>query len=86
MAGRDAARILWGADRLDEAIERIEGAAAILRSIDEPEQAAATGTLHGRLLVAADRADEARAVLKAALDDLPADAEERRAEILELMP
>ena len=86
MAGRDGARILWGADRLDEAIVRIEGVAAILRSIDELQQAAATGTLHGRMLLAADRADEASAVLKVALDDLPPDAEERRAEILELMP
>ena len=86
MAGRDGARILWGADRLDEAIVRIEGAAAILRSIGEPEQAAATGTLHGRMLLAAERADEAVAVLKTALDDLPDDAAERRAEILDLMP
>ncbi len=86
MAGRDGARILWGADRLDEAIVRIEGAAAIMRSIGEPEQAAATGTLNGRMLLAAERADEAVAVLKTALDDLPDDAAERRAEILDLIP
>jgi tetratricopeptide (TPR) repeat protein len=86
MARHDGARILWGAGRLDEAIARIEGAAAILRSLGEPEQAAATGTLHGRMLVAADRAEEARAVLTRALDDLPEDAADRRAEVLDLMP
>ena len=93
MLGYDAGRILAAADRPEEALARTGAAVAGFAELRErgvldekPTPVdVAVGTLHGRLLLALGRTADARSVLTALLDRLPAEAEHRRADIAELL-
>ncbi|MEJ3655305.1 hypothetical protein WEH80_20255 [Actinomycetes bacterium KLBMP 9759] len=81
----DGARILAHSGATQEAIVRVAPAAAVFRSLGHEDAVAAATTLHGRLLIDAGRADEARPILEAALAAIPPDETERRQQIEELL-
>jgi tetratricopeptide (TPR) repeat protein len=74
MLAYDGARVLIGAERLDEALQRLTGVAASFRSIEAFGEALFTELLHGELLLRMDRVAEAEPVLRAALGGAPQDS------------
>ncbi|GIG89134.1 hypothetical protein [Plantactinospora endophytica] len=79
-----AARALLGADRPDEALTRLHGAAAALRSIQAFGEALFLDLLTGEVLLRLDRPAEAEPLLRATLGSLPehSDAVRRAAWLL----
>jgi hypothetical protein len=75
MLGYDAAKVLIGADRLDEALPRIVGVPGALRSIEAFGEAFLAELLLGELLLRMDRPAEAEPVLRGVLAGLPRDAD-----------
>jgi cellulose synthase operon protein C len=75
MLGYDATKILIGADRLDEALARIEPVPAALRSIEAFGEAFHAELLLGELLLRMERPERAEPVLRTVLSGLPRDAE-----------
>ncbi|MEV4538644.1 hypothetical protein AB0J82_33180 [Asanoa sp. NPDC049518] len=73
MLDYDGARLLDRLDRSDEAIPRAARAAEGFRALGAGTQAGFAGLLHGELLRAAGRPDEAGPVLAAALAQVPDD-------------
>ncbi|HEX5597425.1 MAG TPA: hypothetical protein VFX61_15615 [Micromonosporaceae bacterium] len=74
MLGYDAARILIGVDRLDDALSRITVVPAQFRSIEAFGEALQADLLVGEVLLRLDRAGEAEPVLRNALAALPRDS------------
>jgi cellulose synthase operon protein C len=75
MTGYETTKILIGADRLDEALPRIEAAPAAFRSIEAFGEALLAELLLGELLLRMSRPGDAEPVLRAVLAGLPRDAE-----------
>jgi cellulose synthase operon protein C len=75
MTAYDCTKILIGADRLDEALPRIEPAPPAFRSIEAFGEALLAELLLGELLLRMGRPSEAEPVLRAVLAGLPRDAE-----------
>lgn len=74
MLGCDAARVLIGADRLDEALARVREMPARFRSIEAFGEALQAELLLGEVLLRLDRPGEAEPVLRSALGALPRDS------------
>lgn len=74
MLGYDAARIYIEAERLDDALVRINGPAAQFRSIEAFGEAMASELLLGEVLVRLDRPAQAEAVLRRVVTGLPRDS------------
>jgi tetratricopeptide (TPR) repeat protein len=74
----DAARILWAAERPDEATDRIRRSVEGFRAIDAGGQAFAAETLQADLLLAGGDATGAEAAARRALAERPDDAEPDR--------
>ncbi|MEQ4300496.1 hypothetical protein ABNF97_03720 [Plantactinospora sp. B6F1] len=75
MLADTAARALLGADRPEEALARLDGAAERLRSIQAFGEALLVDLLTGEVLLGLDRAAEAEPLLRATLNSLPEHAE-----------
>jgi tetratricopeptide (TPR) repeat protein len=75
MTGYETTKILIGADRLDEALSRIEAAPAAFRSVEAFGEALLAELLLGELLLRMSRPSDAEPVLRAVLAGLPLDAE-----------
>jgi predicted Zn-dependent protease len=71
MLGYDGARVLLGADRLDEALARLDGVAAQFRAIDAYAEALQTDLFMGELLLRQGRPGEAEAQLRPVLGAAP---------------
>ncbi|GAA1755930.1 hypothetical protein [Luedemannella helvata] len=71
MLGYDGARVLLGADRLDDALARLDGVAARFRSIDAYAEALQAELFAGELLLRQGRAAEAEAQLRPVLAAAP---------------
>jgi tetratricopeptide (TPR) repeat protein len=71
MLGYDGARVLLGADRLDEALTRLDGVAAQFRSINAYAEALQTDLFAGELLLRQGRAAEAESQLRPVLASAP---------------
>jgi tetratricopeptide (TPR) repeat protein len=74
MTGYETTKILIGADRLDEALPRIQAAPAAFRSIEAFGEALLAELLLGELLLRMGRPGDAEPVLRAVLAGLPRDA------------
>ncbi|GAA3752218.1 hypothetical protein GCM10022225_40770 [Plantactinospora mayteni] len=70
-----AARAFLGAERPDEALARLDGAADTLRSIQAFGEALLVDLLTGEILLRLDRPAEAEPLLRATLNSLPAHSE-----------
>ncbi|MEN3613347.1 hypothetical protein AAH979_27825 [Plantactinospora sp. ZYX-F-223] len=70
-----AARALLGADRPDEALARLDGAADTLRSIQAFGEALLVDLLTGEVLLRLDRPAEAEPLLRSTLNSLPEHSE-----------
>jgi cellulose synthase operon protein C len=75
MTGYETTKILIGADRLDEALPRIEAAPAAFRSVEAFGEALLAELLLGELMLRLSRPADAEPVLRAVLAGLPTDAE-----------
>lgn len=75
MAGYETTKILIGADRLDEALSRIQAAPVAFRSVEAFGEALLAELLLGELLLRMGRPEAAEPVLRAVLAGLPRDAE-----------
>jgi tetratricopeptide (TPR) repeat protein len=71
MLGYDGARVLLGADRLDEALTRLDGVAAQFRSINAYAEALQTDLFAGELLLRQGRPAEAESQLRPVLASAP---------------
>lgn len=75
MTGYETTKILIGADRLDEALPRIEAAPGAFRSVEAFGEALLAELLLGELMLRLSRPADAEPVLRAVLAGLPKDAE-----------
>lgn len=71
MLGYDGARVLLGADRLDDALARLDGVAGQFRSIDAYAEALQVELFAGELLLRQGRAPDAEAQLRPVLAAAP---------------
>jgi predicted Zn-dependent protease len=75
MLGYDAAKILIGADRLDDALPRLVGVPRQFREIEAFGEAFLAELLLGELLLRMDRPGDAEPVLRGVLTGLPRDSD-----------
>jgi tetratricopeptide (TPR) repeat protein len=78
MLGYDAARVLIGAERLDEALERVRPVAAEFRGIEAYGESVQADLLHGEILLRLGRPEGAEPLLRAALGAAPRDSDLRQ--------
>ena len=77
MLAYDGVRVLIGANRGAEALERIGGVAGAFRGIEAFGEALQTDLLHGELLLRLDRAGDAEPMLRSVLAAAPHDSQLR---------
>jgi cellulose synthase operon protein C len=77
MLAYDGVRVLIGANRGSEALERIAGVAEVFRGIEAFGEALQTDLLHGELLLRLDRAGEAEPMVRSVLGAAPHDSQLR---------
>jgi hypothetical protein len=78
MLGYDAARVLIGADRYDEALDRVRPVAGQFLAIEAYGESVQADLLHGEVLVSMGRAAEAEPLLRSALGAAPRDSDLRQ--------
>jgi tetratricopeptide (TPR) repeat protein len=81
MLAYDGMRVLIGANRAPEALERIAGVADAFRGIEAFGEALQTDLLHGELLLRLDRPGEAEPTLRAVLGAAPHDSQLRESAV-----
>jgi tetratricopeptide (TPR) repeat protein len=77
MLAYDGVRVLIGANRATEAVDRIAGVADTFRGIEAFGEALQTDLLHGELLLRLDRAADAEPLLRSVLGAAPHDSQLR---------
>ncbi len=85
MVGYDSARVLANLGRPEEALSRATPSAEFLRALGASAQAAVADVLRGRILRDLGRVAEARAILTAALAELPESAARQRSDVEALL-